>query len=117
MDKKIEAFFWVSNKGNEPVRAWLLELPQKYKKIIGSDIATVEYRWYIGLPWVREVNKKPKLWEVRSDLGNNNIARVIFCVEDGYMYLLHGFIKKTQKLPKKELDIAIARYKSLRQDC
>jgi phage-related protein len=38
---------------------------------------------------------------------------VIFCVKDGYMYLLHGFIKKTQKTPKAEIEIALKRKQAL----
>jgi phage-related protein len=52
------------------------------------------------------------LWEVRSRLGGR-IARVIFVVRDEKMVLLHGFIKKTQKTPKHELDVAIQRMKQL----
>ena len=48
------------------------------------------------------------LWEVRSRLGDR-IARVIFYVEGRTMVLLHGFIKKTQKTPKHELELAIKR--------
>ncbi len=43
------------------------------------------------------------LWEVRSSL-QNGIARVLFTVIDESMILLHGFIKKSQKTPKKELE-------------
>jgi phage-related protein len=47
------------------------------------------------------------LWEVRADLAGGRIARVIFCIKDGEMVLLHGFMKTTQKtLPQ---DIALAR--------
>jgi phage-related protein len=49
------------------------------------------------------------LWEVRSDLDSNRIARVIFCMGDGYMILLHGFIKKTQKTQKQDIDLALKR--------
>jgi len=52
------------------------------------------------------------LEEVRSNISNG-IARVIFYVEDNTMVLLHGFIKKKQETPKKELDVAIKRYKEL----
>jgi phage-related protein len=47
------------------------------------------------------------LWEIRSDLPSQRTARAIFCIVDGQMVLLHGFIKKTQKTPKR--DVAIAR--------
>lgn len=53
------------------------------------------------------------LWEVRSALTGNRIARVIFCMHGGDMVLLHGFIKKTQKTPKQDVDLADARRKEL----
>jgi phage-related protein len=53
------------------------------------------------------------LWEVRSKLSQNRIARVIFCASQGYMILLHAFIKKTQKTPQSELNLARARQKEV----
>jgi phage-related protein len=52
------------------------------------------------------------LWEVRSKLPK---GRVIFCFHEGSLIALHGFIKQTQKTPKGELDLAIARMKELGQ--
>ena len=46
-----------------------------------------------------------ELWEVRSQL-RNRIARVIFTVQDDNMILLHGFIKKSQKTPTADLNLA-----------
>ncbi len=47
------------------------------------------------------------LYEVRTDLPQGPKARVLFFIHQGSMVLLHGFIKKTQKTPKKELDLAL----------
>jgi hypothetical protein len=33
------------------------------------------------------------------------------CIEKDYMLLLHGFLKKTQKTPKQEIDLALKRKK------
>jgi phage-related protein len=46
------------------------------------------------------------LWEVRSDLPSNRIARVLFAVQGDKVLVLHGFIKKTQKTPDAELKLA-----------
>ena len=51
------------------------------------------------------------IWEVRSSLPHGRIARVLFCVEQECMVLLHGFMKKTQKTPKQDIDLAIRRKK------
>ncbi|MGD1896435.1 MAG: type II toxin-antitoxin system RelE/ParE family toxin [Phormidesmis sp.] len=59
------------------------------------------------MPTCRPMGKG--LYEVRSSLSGRRIARVLFCISDGQMVLLHGFIKKAQKTPKQELDIALDR--------
>jgi len=72
-------------------------------------------RFYVsptGRNPVRESHCAPLghgLWEVRSDLDGNRIARVIFCMGDGHMILLHGFIKKTRKTPQQDIDLALKR--------
>jgi phage-related protein len=53
------------------------------------------------------------LWEVRSNLTGNRIARVIFCITDGEMILLHGFEKKMQKTPPQDIDIARMRKREI----
>jgi phage-related protein len=76
-----------------------------------EDITDVEFSWPIGMPLCRPLGKG--LWEVRSDLARGRIARDIFCVHDGRMVLLHGFMKKTQKTPKDDLDLATKRMKEI----
>lgn len=55
------------------------------------------------------------LWEVRSNITDGRIARVIFCVSDGHMVLLHGFVKKTQKTPRPDLELARRRQKDVQR--
>ena len=105
--KRVKAVFYESGSGNEPVREWLLGLDREDRRIIGEDIATVEFGYPIGMPVCRSVGNG--LYEVRSDISEGKIARVIFIVKRGYMVLLHGFIKKTQKTPKQDVDLASKR--------
>jgi phage-related protein len=49
------------------------------------------------------------LYEIRSNLTDGRIARVLFALIDGEMVLLHAFIKKTQKILQRDLDLAIKR--------
>jgi phage-related protein len=53
------------------------------------------------------------LYEIRSDITHGRIPRVIFCVAEGQIVLLHAFIKKTQKTPKADLDLAMKRKKEI----
>ena len=62
------------------------------------------------MPLVRKMS--PDLWEVRINLSDK-IARVLFTIKNQKMILLHGFIKKSQKTPNKELEIAEIRLKNL----
>lgn len=108
----LEVYFYATSSGNEPVREWLKDLPKEDMRKIGFDIKTVQYGYPIGMPLTRVLHGTGGLEEVRCNISNG-IARVIFYVEDDTMVLLHAFIKKTQETPKKELDIAIKRYKDL----
>ena len=105
--KRIPALFYQSESGKQPVRDWLMQLEVAERKTIGVDIKTVEFGWPIGMPSCRAMGKG--LYEVRSSLANGKIARVLFCIHNGQMVLLHGFIKKSQKIPKQELDLALDR--------
>lgn len=109
-ERKLDAVFFKTENGNEPVREWLLSLAKSERKAIGDDVLKVQYCWPIGKPLVGNLGNG--LWEVRSRLGDR-IARVIFYVDKGTMVLLHGFIKKTQKTPKYELDLAMKRKNQL----
>ena len=107
--KRIPARFYLSATGANPVRDWLLKLDKADRTKIGYDIGALEYGWPIGMPLCRSLGDG--LWEVRSTLPSNRIARVLFCIADESMVLLHGFIKKTQKTPDADLKLARNRMK------
>lgn len=111
--KRLPAKFFLSDTGKQPVREWLLALSEEDRRAVGNDICTAELGWPIGMPLCRSLSGYKGLWEIRTDLSNGRIARVFFCVHDSHMALLHGFIKKTQKTPDKELKIAVKRMKGL----
>jgi phage-related protein len=112
-DKQLPARFFESNTGRVPVRDWLLELSDEDRKAIGDDIRTAEFGWPIGMPLCRSIQGHKGLWEIRIKLSGGRIARVFFCVHDSSMVLLHGFIKKSQKTPAPELDVAVKRMKGM----
>ena len=110
--KRIEAIFYKTNSGNEPVRDWLVsDLGKRDRQTVGMNLKDTEYGWPVGMPLCRRITSEKGLWEVRSNISGGRIARVLFCIYDGKMILLHGFIKKTQKTPKKEIDLAVKRMK------
>jgi len=112
MLKRLPARFYRTDSGREPVREWLRGLDAADRKVIGEDIKDVEFSWPTGVPLVRSLGRG--IWEVRSSLAGGRIARVLFCVEPDCMVLLHGFMKKTQKTPQQDIDLAIKRVKGER---
>ena len=109
--KRLPAVFYALPSGREPVRDWLQALDRPDRKIVGEDIKDVEFAWPIGMPLCRALGNG--LWEVRSDLTKGRIARVLFCVQGGQMVSLHAFIKKTQKAPSADLELAQKRRKEI----
>ena len=101
--KRLPAVFYRTAAGSEPVRVWLKTLPRADRLAIGEDIKDVEFSWPIGMPLCRNMGQG--VWEVRTEL-RDRIARVLFCVFEEQMVLLHGFIKKSRKTPPADLDLA-----------
>ena len=95
--------------GNRAVRDWLLSLDPLDRKSVGVDVVRMEYGWPIGMPTCCPLGDG--LWEVRSKSSGDRIARVLFCIVDGRMVLLHSFIKETQKTPESDLKLARSRTK------
>ena len=104
----LRVVFFKTDTGTEPVREWLTAMLKEDRKVIGADILTVQYAWPVGKPLVD--NLGDGIWEVRSRLANR-IARTLFAVIQQEIVLLHGFIKKQQKTPADQLNLAKKRKK------
>lgn len=109
--KVVRANFYATSSGKMPVREWLLTLDKQDRIEIGGDIANVEYNWPVGPPKCKPLEHG--IFEIRSNISTGRTARVLFFVESDRMYLLHGFIKKSQKIPKRDLDLAKKRKKEI----
>jgi phage-related protein len=111
-EPKLPVFFYRTRGGGEPVRAWLRELPEAERRAIGIDLNRVQKQWPVGMPLCRPLGAG--LWELRVTLPGNRIARLMFFVEDGEIYVVHGFVKKTQKTPAADIALARRRMKDTR---
>lgn len=103
--------FYRESSGKEPVKEWMSDLTEQERKIIGEDIKRVQYGWPLGMPLVKPLGEG--LWEIRSKF-RTRIARIIFTLYAGHLILLHGFIKKTQKITDTDLQLAKKRLKTLK---
>ena len=109
--KPLPLRFWRTLSGREPVREWLNDLPVEDRRVIGRDIAKVQFGWPIGLPLCRPL--KDGLWEVRSSLTSKREVRVLFGFHGGELIALHAFIKKTQATPDSDLRLARQRFQEI----
>jgi phage-related protein len=107
----IPLVFYSTRAGTEPVREWLKAMPEDDRHAVGQDLMRVQWRWPVGMPLCRSLGHG--LWEVRSTLASKRISRVLFCLHDRELVALHGFIKKSQKTPKDDIDVAMKRLKEI----
>jgi len=111
----LQAIFFETESGNQPVRDFLIECAKEDKKEIGSDIFAVQKGFPLGLPLVEKLDTD--LWEIRSHI-TDGICRIFFTVYKETMVLLHCFVKKSQKIPSKEMKTAkerLAEFRRLRK--
>ncbi|WP_345986612.1 type II toxin-antitoxin system RelE/ParE family toxin [Sulfurimonas sp. HSL-1656] len=88
-------------------------LEEKTKTVILRNLDFLEQLGTgIREPYVKHLEEK--LYEVRAK-DHNGIYRIIYFAHTGRRFvLLHGFVKKTQKTPRKEIDIAKQRMKEMK---
>src|SRR4051812_44086384 len=76
--RKIPVVFYRTPGGAEVVRDWLRSLDARDRSAIGTDLMRIQFRWPVGMPLCRPIGQG--LWEVRTTLPSNRIARVLFFV-------------------------------------
>ena len=106
--RKMNAVFYRTLSGREPVRDWLKSLTREDRKVIGEDIVVVQLEWPLGRPQVDHLREG--IWELRSRLDKRH-ARLLFTATSGEIVFLHGFIKKTRATPSEEIALAERRWK------
>ncbi len=99
---------------NEKVEKDTLSFP---KGILANFIHIVEmieeFGSDLGQPYTSKVEKD--IFEIRAR-GREGIGRSFFCTTKGKeIIILHSFIKKTQKIPKKEIELARKRLKEFKK--
>ena len=99
---------------NETVDAELAELPADMRARLARISELIEA---VGLPNVKEPHVRHirgPLWEVRLK-GRAGIARALYvAVREQRVVILRAFIKKTEKTPTGEIDLALQRAKELK---
>ncbi len=98
-------YFYVEESMRKPVQDFLKSLDEKTQVRFLASIEQLRVRNLRARePLVRHV--EGKIWELREE-SDTNIYRILYFFFTGRrIVLLHGFTKKTQKLPRRELEVA-----------
>jgi phage-related protein len=96
LDPKIERFISSLNK-------------ETIAKVLRTIDLLEEFGHQLGMPH----SKKVATWLFELRIRGKQEIRIFYAFHKGAVHLLHGFVKKSQKTPRKELAIAITKLKSL----
>lgn len=98
--------FYTDERGNEPVREFLRSLDRKTRARFDWSVEQLRVRNIQARePLVRHL--EGKVWELREE-SSTNIFRLLYAfVSSRRVLILHGFQKKTQKTPRREMEVAL----------
>ncbi len=107
MDKKWQVFYYISSSGDNPVKDFLDERPSAKLKAFKIISYIKEFGLTMAIPHIKKLSGTP-LWEIRI-LGGDSVRILYIAKKEKQILLLHAFIKKTNKTPSKEINIALSR--------
>lgn len=111
---KTSVYYYTTSSGENLFDIFLDSLSDKQQSKISRIIEYIEtYGLITAIPQVKKLTGTP-LWEIRI-LGRDNIRVLYAGVLKDSIVILHGFIKKSQKTPLKELNLALKRLKDFQQ--
>jgi phage-related protein len=97
-----------------PIQEFIKGLSQTARAAVIRDIDLLaELGLALGAPTVKPIKGVRKLWELRTKTADGAIRIFYVAVTGKRFVLLHGFIKKTEKTPKIELDVAAKRLQEI----
>lgn len=112
---EFKILFYKDNKGLSPIEEYLSVLANSNEPLVAkaqNGIEKLRYRQYHQEPLSKYI--EPGLWELRIIAGSN-ILRILYTFrERRVIILLHIFIKKQQKAPVRELEIARKRLQEIK---
>lgn len=101
-----ETIEYEKENGEVPIVEWLDSLPAKSVQKVLDDIKKLErfgLRW--GMPHVEYL--RDDIWELRTKIGSDIYRVFMFRWHNTVLILTHGFTKKSQKTPDREINRAI----------
>jgi phage-related protein len=108
MGRKWTIILYESTHGEKPVETFITTLDEKTQNKIARTFDHLEeFGIHLGPPHLKKLTGT-SLWELRI-LGSDSIRIFYITLSEKTFLLLHGFKKKQQKTPRKEINHATTR--------
>lgn len=110
MSPKNEVVFYKTIQGNKVVKEYIEKQPMLARaKIINTiDLLSVYGFSLLRTHWMKKIHSQPDLYELR--IKSSVEYRFILYFLNNTFIILNGFEKKTQKIAKKEINLAKQRH-------
>ncbi|HLG29665.1 MAG TPA: type II toxin-antitoxin system RelE/ParE family toxin [Candidatus Brocadiales bacterium] len=100
--------FYKTADGKCPVRDFLDSLPGKVAQKVTWVLNLLEDLDIVPSSYFKKLGGTEEIWECRIKFGSNAYRIFCFFTDSSVVVLTHGFVKKSQKLPKHEIEKAEA---------
>ena len=105
-----KVFFFKTTRGDYPVKEFIEKQDKTTIARINLSIRLlIDYGPFLKPPDIKKL--QDKLYELR--IPGKSSVRIFYTITGGKYYLLHAFIKKSQKTPAKELKVALDRMRKI----
>ncbi len=98
--------FYRTSSGNCPVETFLEDLSGKRAQKVAWVLALIEELDVVPAQYFKKLTGTDDLWEVRVKIARETIRLLGFFDGRQLIILTNGFVKKTQQLPHKEIQLA-----------
>jgi phage-related protein len=98
--------FYRTESGNSPVEDFLKDLHDKQSKKITWTLRVVRDLEQVPTQYLKKLKSTDDIWEVRATIGNNTFRLLGFFDGPKLIVLTSGFAKKSNKVPKQEIETA-----------
>jgi phage-related protein len=101
-----EILFYHLESGRCPVEEFLDKLTDKQFEKVAFVLDLIEQLNIIPEEYLKKLKGSDDIWEIRVQYGSNIFRLLGFFEANNIVILNHAFTKKTQKTPRREIDIA-----------
>jgi phage-related protein len=106
--------YYQDHAGRSPVIEFIKRLSEPARAAVLRDVDLLkEFGLALGAPMVKPIAGVRKLWELRVKTKDGAVRIFYVAISGRRFVMLHGFMKKTDKTPKPELEIARKRLEAV----